>query len=74
VTSVVSGYFYLRIVYLSFMFDQEGDPAPVSNWPALNTAVALTVIATLILGLLPGTWFDLAQDAVFASVQALAGG
>jgi NADH-quinone oxidoreductase subunit N len=74
VTSVVSGYFYLRIVYLSFMFDQEGDPAPVSNWPALNTAVALTVIATLILGLLPGAWFDLAQDAVFASVQALAGG
>lgn len=74
VTSVVSGYFYLRIVYLSFMFDHEGEPAPVSNWPALNTAVALTLIVTFILGVLPGAWFDIAREAVFASVQTLAGG
>jgi NADH-quinone oxidoreductase subunit N len=73
VTSVVSGYFYLRVVYLAIMFDPEGDPAPVSNWPALNTAVALTVVVTLILGILPGAWFDVAQEAVFATVQALAG-
>jgi NADH-quinone oxidoreductase subunit N len=75
VTSVVSGYFYLRIVFLSFMFEPEGqEQAPVSNWRSLNTAVALTVIVTIILGVLPGSWFDLARDAVFASVQALAGG
>jgi len=74
VTSVVSGYFYLRVVYLSYMFDHEGDPAPVSNWPALNTAVALTVVVTFILGILPGAWFEVAQQAVFASVQAIAGG
>ena len=74
VTSVVSGYFYLRVVYLSYMFDHEGGPAPVSNWPALNTAVALTVVVTIILGILPGTWFEVARDAVFATVQAVAGG
>ncbi|MFZ0547172.1 MAG: NADH-quinone oxidoreductase subunit N [Candidatus Promineifilaceae bacterium] len=74
VTSVVSGYFYLRIVYLSFMFDQEGEPAPVSNWATLNTAVAIAVVVTLILGVIPGAWFDMAQHAVFAGVQALAGG
>jgi NADH-quinone oxidoreductase subunit N len=74
VTSVVSGYFYLRIVYLSYMFDHEGTPAPVSNWPALNTAVVLTVIVTFILGILPGAGFEVAKNAVFATVQALAGG
>ena len=75
VTSVVSGYFYLRVVYLSFMFDHEGEePAPVSNWRSLNTAVALTVVVTLILGILPGDWFDIAQQAVFNTAQALAGG
>jgi NADH-quinone oxidoreductase subunit N len=75
VTSVVSGYFYLRVVYLAFMFDPEGEEAaPVSNWPALNAAVALTVIVTLLLGILPGTWFDIARQAVFTGVQALAGG
>jgi NADH-quinone oxidoreductase subunit N len=75
VTSVVSGYFYLRVVYLAVMFDPEGEEAaPVSNWPALNAAVTLTVIVTFLLGILPGTWFDIARQAVFTGVQALAGG
>jgi NADH-quinone oxidoreductase subunit N len=75
VTSVVSGYFYLRVVFLSFMFEPEGEEtSPVSTWRSLNTAVALTLIVTLILGILPGDWFNVAQQAVFSSVQALAGG
>jgi NADH-quinone oxidoreductase subunit N len=75
VTSVVSGYFYLRVVYLSFMFDHEGEePAPVSNWASLNTAVAISLIVTIILGVLPGDWFEFAQQAVFSSTQLLAGG
>jgi threonine synthase len=75
IPAIVFRYFYLRIVFLSFMFEPEGqEQAPVSNWRSLNTAVALTVIVTIILGVLPGSWFDLARDAVFASVQALAGG
>jgi NADH-quinone oxidoreductase subunit N len=74
VTSVVSGYFYLRVVYLSFMFDEEEGAAPVSNWASLNAVVALTVVVTLILGILPGDWFEVAKQAVFSSAQALAGG
>jgi NADH-quinone oxidoreductase subunit N len=71
ITSVISGYYYLRVVYLMYMFDGEGE---VSNKLALNTAVVLTVLATLFLGFLPGTWFDFARDAVMNGVQLAAGG
>lgn len=71
VTSIISGYFYLRVVYLMFMYEGEGE---VSTRPALNTAVALTVLGTLLLGFLPTPWFTAAQQAILHGVQALAGG
>ena len=71
VTSVVSGYFYLRVVYLMFMFDGEGK---VSMERALGTAVALTAIATVLLGFAPGPWFDITRDAVLQGAQALVAG
>lgn len=71
-TSVVSAFYYLRIVYLMYMFD--GD-AEIIKKPALVTAVVLTALATLLLGILPAWGFDLATDAVIQSVQlTLAGG
>lgn len=71
VTSIISGYFYLRVVYLMFMHEGAGE---VSAKPALNVAVALTVLGTLLLGLLPGPWFTAAQQAILRGVQTLAGG
>jgi NADH-quinone oxidoreductase subunit N len=71
VTSVISGYFYLRVVYLAYMFEGEGE---VTARPALHAAVALTVLATLILGFMPGPWFELARDAVLNGVGLVAGG
>jgi NADH-quinone oxidoreductase subunit N len=71
VTSVISGYFYLRIVYLAFMYEGEGE---VVTPPALASAVVVTALVTLLLGVMPGPWFELAREAVFTSVQALAGG
>jgi hypothetical protein len=54
-----------------YMMDGEGEVAG----DGLNgTAVALAVLATLILGFLPGTWFDLVRQAALHGVQALAGG
>jgi NADH-quinone oxidoreductase subunit N len=72
VTSVVSGYFYLRVVFLSFMFEGEGESLPAD--PALNTAVALTVFATLVLGILPAPWFEITRQAALNAVQTVAGG
>jgi len=71
ITSVVSGYYYLRVVYLMYMQEGQGE---VSNHGLLNTAVALTALATLLLGFLPGAWFDLARSAILHGVSAVAGG
>jgi NADH-quinone oxidoreductase subunit N len=71
VTSVVSGYFYLRLVYLSFMFDGEGE---VEASPVLNLVVGVGALATLLLGILPGPWFEMAQQAALNGVQLIAGG
>ena len=70
-TSVVSGYFYLRIVYYAFMVDGEGQ---AEMKPALNTAVTLALVATVILGFLPSYWFELTQAAAFRVSQIVAGG
>ena len=71
VTSVISGYYYLRVVFLMYMYDGERE---LSLRPALVAAVVVAAVATLLLGLLPGAWFDLARQAVIQSTQALAGG
>jgi NADH-quinone oxidoreductase subunit N len=71
ITSVVSAYFYLRVVYYSFMYDGEG---ALAVRPAAALAVAVAVVATFVLGIFPGPLFELARDAVFASAQVLAGG
>ena len=71
VTSVISGYYYLRVVYL--MFFEEGEGA-VEIKPLLGTAVAITVIATALLGFVPGYWFDIARSAILQAVPLVAGG
>jgi NADH-quinone oxidoreductase subunit N len=73
VTSVVSGYFYLRLVYLSFMYEPEGELV-VDGSRALNVTVALTALATLLLGFLPGPWFDVARQAMLNGARLIAGG
>jgi NADH-quinone oxidoreductase subunit N len=72
VTSVVSAYFYLRVVYLAFMFEGEGEALPVD--PALNAAVAVAVFATLLMGILPAPWFEMARQAALNAAQIVAGG
>jgi len=71
VTSVISGYYYLRVVFLMYMYDGEREMA---LRPALIAAVTVAAVATLLLGLMPGAWFDLARQAIISSVQVVAGG
>jgi NADH-quinone oxidoreductase subunit N len=71
ITSAISGYYYLRVVYTMYMMDGEGE---VANDGLNGTAVALAVLATLILGFLPGTWFDIVRQAALHGVQLVAGG
>lgn len=71
ITSVISGYYYLRIVYLMYMFDGEGE---LNTGSALKFAVYAMVIATLFLGLFPGGLFDLTLEATIGSAKLLVGG
>ena len=71
ITSVVSGYYYLRVVYLMYMHDGEGEVVPL---PGLNLAVGITAVATIILGLFPGAWFAITREAALLGAKLVAGG
>lgn len=70
ITSVVSAYYYLRVVFLMYMYD--GD-AQLIKKPALITAVWVTALVTLFLGILPAWGYDFAQQAVVQSLQVAFG-
>lgn len=71
ITAVIAAFYYLRVVVLMYMYDGEGEMALK---PALVAVVAAAALATLLVGILPGTWFDLARAAVMQSAQMLASG
>jgi NADH-quinone oxidoreductase subunit N len=71
VTSVVSAYFYLRPVFYAFMYDGEGE---ITLRPEANLAIAIGLVVTLVLGIIPGPWLEAAQEAILSGSQLLAGG
>ena len=71
ITSVISAYFYLRLVFYSFMYDGEGE---VVVKPAIAVAVAVALVLTFLLGIFPDPFIEAARQAVFSGAQALAGG
>jgi NADH-quinone oxidoreductase subunit N len=61
-TSVVSAFYYLRVVIEMFMREPSKDVEPV-RYRSLNVSLALTSAATLILGVLPSGLLSLVQQA-----------
>ena len=67
VNSVVALAYYLSIVRTMFMDDvPDGDTSPVRVPLPLGAVVALTVVATLVLGTFPEIVAKLAEGSVFA--------
>ena len=67
VTSVVSAFYYLRVIVEMFMSDPQAEAAPsgAGTVADLHTAVvASTAGATLVLGIIGGGIFVWAQTAV----------
>jgi NADH-quinone oxidoreductase subunit N len=58
--SALSLYYYLRIVVFMYLRSDEVGSAPVMR-PAIATALALAVAATLVLGVYPRPLFDFAE-------------
>jgi len=67
VNSVISLAYYLGVMRTMFMDDApHGDVTPVRTPIPLGAAVAITVVATLVVGVVPGVVADLAKGATFA--------
>jgi NADH-quinone oxidoreductase subunit N len=64
-TSLVSAYYYLRVVV--FMYMRPGEAA-VRREAWLTAAIAATALATLFLGLLPGPLLELAAQAGMSAI------
>ena len=62
--SVIALFYYANVARQMWMNDPvDGDRTPVRVPPALGAAVAITLVATLVSGALPGLVADLAQAA-----------
>jgi NADH-quinone oxidoreductase subunit N len=64
-TSVVSIFFYLRVVVMMYMAEPaEGVPAPAPPARAAVVALALSVVAIFYLGVLPTQVLDIAARSI----------
>ncbi|MEO8680133.1 MAG: NADH-quinone oxidoreductase subunit N [Vicinamibacterales bacterium] len=63
-SSVVSVYFYLRIVVMMFMTERDARPVPPQVGAIAFAGLVLSLIGVLYLGILPSTVIDLAQASI----------
>ena len=62
-TSLISAFFYLRVIVVMYMKEAE-EPKPLSlSWP-LGVAVGLAALGVVALGLWPSPLLDMAQQAI----------
>jgi NADH-quinone oxidoreductase subunit N len=63
-SSVISVFFYLRVVVMMYMSERDARPMPAPITGIAMAALAVSVIAILYLGVLPTRLIDLAQASV----------
>ena len=61
---VISFYYYLRFVKVMYLGDRVADDQPLSLSPALRTALAVSVIGIVIIGVFPQPIIIVAQDLI----------
>ncbi len=62
--SLISVYYYLRITVLMYMKPAEADLGPITFTPAVTACVIVTALATVLVGIFPGWFYDLAMNSV----------
>jgi NADH-quinone oxidoreductase subunit N len=63
-SSVVSVFFYLRIVVMMYMTDRDARPVPPPVPPLAMAGLAIAMIGVLYLGVLPTRLIDFAQQSI----------
>lgn len=66
--SVVSAYYYIRVIVTMYMYDGEKQIEPLSARPALASAIVVAAVATILVGVFPATSMWRARTG-FASVE-----
>jgi NADH-quinone oxidoreductase subunit N len=64
INSLISVYYYLRITVIMYMKPAEADLGPVETTAMVNATLVLSALAVLLLGIFPGTIFNLALSSV----------
>jgi NADH-quinone oxidoreductase subunit N len=72
--TVVSFYYYFRFIKVMYLGDRIADNKPLALSPALETALYVSVVGILIVGVFPQPLIKLAQDLIgpLASATAIA--
>ncbi len=61
--SVVSAYYYIRVVVNMYMYDGDKMPEQLSTRPALALAILLAAVGTVLVGILPAAAMALARTS-----------
>jgi NADH-quinone oxidoreductase subunit N len=64
IASAIGIYYYLRVIVLMYMGEFQGEGTPITIPLSLRIVIAIMVLGTLYLGILPGTFLHLAGEAV----------
>ncbi len=72
--TVVSFYYYVRFIRVMYLGDRIADNRPLALSPALRTALIVSVIGIIVIGIYPQPFIQLAQDLIspIASLGAFA--
>lgn len=64
INSLISVYYYLRITVIMYMKPAEADLGPLAMTPTVNATLIISALAVLLIGIFPGTIYNLALNSV----------
>ncbi|CAN5154582.1 NADH-quinone oxidoreductase subunit N [soil metagenome] len=63
ITSAIAAFFYLKIMVRMYLEESEGEPAPLPVGRLATSVIAITAVATIGFGVVPGPLLRAAEDA-----------
>ena len=66
--TVVSFYYYVRFIRVMYLGDRIADNKPLALSPALQTALVVSVVGVIVVGIFPQKFIKIAQDLLTALV------
>jgi NADH-quinone oxidoreductase subunit N len=63
IASVISAYYYLKVVVAMYMRSAEREPIRIGMTALAGVGLLIAVVGTLALGVFPGGWVELARTS-----------